>query len=101
MNLLANMAVVIEKELELENQGVPRTRRFIGDDPRVGDDRWYQRRAIRVVELGHDLTEDSQVAVAKTRRKVYPSILSRLFRRPRVGPKMTCEEVCTPEAVRS
>jgi hypothetical protein len=52
------MIVVVEKELELESQGMRRTRRFIGDAA-VGDPRWYQTRLNRVVEIeGHPLEQD-------------------------------------------
>jgi hypothetical protein len=34
---MINMYNVLEKELELESQGIRRTRRWIGDDSRVID----------------------------------------------------------------
>jgi len=58
MNSMVNMITVLEKELDLENQGMRRTRRYIGDAA-VGDPRWYQRRLNRTVETaGYPLGQE-------------------------------------------
>ncbi len=59
MNSMVNMITVLEKELELENQGMRRTRRYIGDAA-VGDPRWYQRKLNRAAKTEGYLVEQDE-----------------------------------------
>ena len=88
MNLLINLAIILEKELELERQGYPRTRRYIGDVSQVADDRCYQRKIVPAAETGHKLGKGS--------REARPSILTRLFRLPRSRPHRAVKNPVRP-----
>jgi hypothetical protein len=77
LNPIVNMIVVLEKELELEKQGLRRTRRWIGDASRVTDAGWYRRKVSPVAESRNSLDEGSKVAEVKHRRDTNRSILTR------------------------
>jgi hypothetical protein len=79
MNPIVNLTIVLEKELELERQGLPRTRRWIGDVSRVADSRWYQAKTTQVSGTGHSLEEVSRMKVAQPERESHSSILTRLL----------------------
>jgi hypothetical protein len=83
MNPIVNMILVLEKELELERQGLRRTRRWIGDVSQVTDARWYQGEVSRVSETKPYLGEVGRVAETKPRREAPRSILARLLHLPR------------------
>jgi hypothetical protein len=74
---MVNLNNNIEKELELEHQGMRRTRRYIGDANSVADVRWYQARAYRIPEYKSNLPENGKVIQTQTRRDVFNSILNR------------------------
>jgi hypothetical protein len=82
MNPIVNLNIVLEKELELERQGMRRTRRWIGDASQVTDARWYQTKLSRFSGIKHNLEEVSRVAETKPRREAPSSILNRLFNLP-------------------
>ena len=79
MNSIINLNIVLEKVLELERQGLRRTRRWIGDASQVIDARWYQGKISQGSESNHYLSEVNRVAEAKPRRKARRSIFARLL----------------------
>jgi len=87
-----NMIIGLEKELELERQGQPRTRRWIGDNRRVVDERWYRSQTVRTPEIGQEPCEGSQVVETGSRRETYRSALARLLRRPRASRQLASHE---------
>jgi hypothetical protein len=92
MIAIVNLNNNIERELELENQGMSRTRRWIGDATQAGDERWYQARAFRIPSFTPQLDQASQMTKDQT---IYQSqrsvldLLSGLFktRRQPIGSK--------------
>ena len=92
MIAIVNLNNNIERELELENQGMSRTRRWIGDATQAGDERWYQARAFRIPSSTPQLNQVSQMTKDQT---IYQSqrsvldLLSGLFktRRQPIGSK--------------
>ena len=79
MNPTVNMIVTLEKELELERQGLRRTRRWIGDASPVTDERWYRGRAGQAAMTGNGLGEVSRAADANPCPDERRSILARLL----------------------
>lgn len=92
MNTMINMIVVVEKELELERQGMRRTRRFIGDARHVSDAQWYQTSIKPVAETRHSLVEASQAAGNQARREAAPSLLARIFHPSHIHQEASCDE---------
>jgi hypothetical protein len=92
MNPMVNTILVLEKELELERQGLRRTRRYIGDLSQVTDARWYQGEVSQVAEAGPYFGEVSRVAEVKPRWEAHRSILVRLFHMPRTRRQPACDE---------
>lgn len=86
MNSMVNMLVVVEKELELESQGMRRTRRYIGD-AKVSDPRWYSRDLNRVVETEGYLVEQDKPCREPLRYK-----LARWFHMPVAQREATSSE---------
>ena len=78
MMQIVNLNNNIEKELELERQGMRRTRRWIGDANQAADARWYQARAYRISSSKRNLDEVSRVAKKQPHREAQGSILDRL-----------------------
>ena len=72
-----NLINDIQKEVELERQGMLRIRRWIGGEIRVNDERWYQARAYRLPESKTNLDEASPMTEDQPRRKTFGSILTR------------------------
>jgi hypothetical protein len=103
MNPMTNTILILEKELELEHQGMRRTRRYIGDAPQVSDPRWYQRQVTPVSENdifheglfhtpqnGKHRSELNQTA--ENLRKARRSFLANLFHLPRAPRQPACDE---------
>ena len=89
---IVNLNNNIERELELENQGMRRTRRWIGDATQAADERWYQARAFRVSSSKPKLDQVSQMTNDQTYYQSQRSVLdliSSLFktRRQPIGSK--------------
>ena len=82
MNPIVNMNIVLEKELELEQQGLRRTRRFIGDASQVVDARWYQAKASQFSGPGRRMEMISPVAENNSLQESFRSILSRFYSPP-------------------
>lgn len=84
MNPMINMILVLEKELEMEQQGMRRTRRYIGDARELIDERWYQTDASQIVETRSNSHESGHHGQVNPDRKIeHQSILGRLFHLPR------------------
>jgi hypothetical protein len=83
MNPIVNLNLILEKELELERQGLRRTRRWIGDACQVTDARWYQGEVGPISATNHYLSEVGRVAGTKPRGEARRSILARLLDSPR------------------
>jgi hypothetical protein len=79
MNPMMNLNLVVEKELELEQQGLRRTRRFIGDANQVVDARWYQTKASQFSGPGQRMDTISPVAENKSFQESLRSILTRFY----------------------
>jgi hypothetical protein len=92
MNPIVNMNIVLEKELELEREGLRRTRRWIGDARQVTDARWYRGGESPVPETKHYLGEVNRIAETKPRREARRSILARLLHLPRTRRQPACNE---------
>ena len=92
MNPMVNMIIVLEKELEMERQGLRRTRRYIGDASQVADPRWYQRDINRAAESKLNLGEVRQVEDSEPCREPFRSRLARLFHLPRLYREPRCNE---------
>ena len=75
---IVNLNNNIEKELELEHQGLRRTRRWIGDANQVADDGWYRTKISKISESSHNLNEISQVRNPQPRWQANSAILTRL-----------------------
>jgi hypothetical protein len=75
---IVNLNNNIEKELELEHQGLRRTRRWIGDANQVAEDGWYRAKINKISGSSHNLNQVSQVANAKPRWQANSAILKRL-----------------------
>ena len=74
---IVNLNNNVEKELEMERQGMNRTRRWIGDATQVTDSRWYQARAYQLTESKHNFDKVSQMAENLPLREAFNSILTR------------------------
>jgi hypothetical protein len=79
MNPMVNMNIVLERELELEREGLRRTRRWIGDASQVTDDRWYWGGASPVPETKRYLDEANRIEGTKLRREARRSVLGRFL----------------------
>ena len=79
MNLIVILNIVMEKELELERQGISRTRRWIGDASQSANPGWYQTRVSQVSRTNHNLDGIIQAPETKPRQDVHRSILTRFF----------------------
>jgi hypothetical protein len=77
MILTVNLNNNVEKELEVERQGMRRTRRWMGDTTQDTDIRWYQASAYRLTESKPNLDEFSQMAEDQPPREAFSSILTR------------------------
>jgi hypothetical protein len=89
---MVNLNNNIEKELEMERQGMNRTRRWIGDATQVTDTRWYQARAYRPTDSKTNLDKIGQISDNQPRREAFNSILTRFsnllsYRRHPIGSK--------------
>lgn len=58
---IVNMLNNIEKEVDLERQGMLRIKRFAGNTSQITDDRWYQARAHRIPKSKANLDDVSQM----------------------------------------
>ena len=76
---MINMYTVLEKELELESQGIRRTRRWIGDDSRVIDGGWYQGKQSLISEHTLDLGEVNRASKFLPGLKTNRSMMGRLL----------------------
>jgi hypothetical protein len=72
----------IHKDVELERQGMRRTRRWMGDTTQDTDIRWYQARAYRLTESKPNLDEFSQMVEDQPPRDAFSSILTRFSNLP-------------------
>lgn len=75
---VVNLNNNIAKELEMERDGMRRTRRWVGDAAQVTDNRWYQTSANQRTQAEGSLDQVSQAAQAQPRRQSSGSILSRV-----------------------
>ena len=75
----ANMILTLEKELELERNGLRRTRRWIGDASQVTDERWYRGTARQLSVTGGGPGEVSRTVETNPCPEARRSILARLF----------------------
>jgi hypothetical protein len=73
------MIPMVNMNLELECEGLRRTRPWIGDAIQVTDDRWYRGGVSPVRETRRYLGEANRIEGTKLRR----SILARLLHLPR------------------
>jgi hypothetical protein len=90
MNPTVNLTLAVEKELELEKQGLSRTRRYIGDVSQVTDTRWYQGGISQVAEARPGLDGMNQIAETKPCPEGRRSILARLFHLPGTRHQSAC-----------
>ena len=74
---IVNITNNVEKEPEMEQQGMRRIRRWIGDVTQSTDVRWYQARAYQLMESKPNLDEVSLLAENQPRREAFRSILIR------------------------
>lgn len=88
MNPMVNLNMNLEKELEMERQGLRRTRRYIGDDRRVADAGWYQSKAAAASERRPNPGIGFRDVETKPRQEQSGSFLGRVFHllRPRRQP---------------
>lgn len=75
---IVNLNNNIDRELELENQGMRRTRRWIGDATQAADERWYQARAFRISSSKPKLEQVSQMTKDHTYYQSQRSVLNLL-----------------------
>jgi hypothetical protein len=83
MNPTINMIIVLEKELDLEHQGMRRTRRYIGDGNLTTDSSWYQASINQGMEARNAVSDAYQLDESSPYKEARRSILSRLFHRTR------------------
>ena len=94
MNPIVNLNLILEKELELERQGLlRRTRRWVGDVDQVADARWYRGGVRPRSAVEHSRDEISCYVEAEPRREARRSLLGRLFHRPRAR-RQTASNKC-------
>lgn len=79
MNLITNLNMMVEKELELEKQGLRRTRRWIGDSVQATDNGWYKSK-LNKVGIVPEINNGIEVDPCKETQN---SILARLISRVR------------------
>ena len=77
MNPIINLNMIVEKELELEKQGLRRTRRWIGDSVQAMDNGWYKTK-LNKVGIVRDFNKGMEVDPCK---EPQTSILTRLLSR--------------------
>ena len=75
---IINLNNIVEKELELESQGFRRTRRWIGDASRVGDEKLYQTKLNQVAIYKDNLNKIKNKPESTPSRQVRNSFLERL-----------------------
>ena len=78
MIAIVNLNNNIDRELELENEGMRRTRRWIGDATQTGDERWYQARAFQISSSKPQLDQVSQMTKDQTAYQSQRSVLDLL-----------------------
>ena len=78
MNSIVQLNLMVDKELELEHQGQPRTRRWIGDANQAADASWYQRRIDRVPATLNYNNDAILMAEAKPQLNIANGILQSL-----------------------
>ena len=79
MNTLVHLNMTIEKELELERQGMRRTRRLIGDASQVRDFRWYERKTSRLPANNQNRDDLNLLTETRSPQKEGTPLLSRIF----------------------
>lgn len=84
MQMMVNLNVAVERELELEQNGQRRTRRWIGDTPRDADPGWYQAKVSQIPVSGYTQNGSSQIEKSSRRSETRNSFLSRLFQFPNI-----------------
>jgi hypothetical protein len=78
MNPMVNLNLMIEKELHLERQGQPRTRRWIGDANHIANDRWYQAKPNRASATRDQLSDPQYMVETQPRWQEPNPILARI-----------------------
>ncbi len=92
MNPMVNMIMILERELELEHQGLRRTRRWVGDVSQVTDARWYRGAAGLVSEISEHKGEVSRDVETKPGCEARRRTPARLPRWARTRRKPVCNE---------
>ena len=76
MNPILNLVNDIQKDVELERQGMLRIRRWIGDTSQVTDNRSYPASAYRFRKTEPNLDENNQMAETQPHHRTLLPILT-------------------------
>ena len=82
MQMIVNLNVAVERELELEQGGQSRTRRWIGDIPRDADPGWHKPKMRQVPAPVYRQNGSSQIEMGGSRSGLAISFLNRFFQMP-------------------
>jgi hypothetical protein len=77
MLTIADLINDIQKDVELERQGMTRIRRWTGDTSQVTGNRKFQANAYQIQNTNSNLDEISHMAETQPRREAFNSILTR------------------------
>lgn len=92
MQMMVNLNVAVERELELEQNGQRRTRRWIGDTPRDADHGWYQSKVSQIPGSIYAQNGSSQIEKSGRRSETRNSFLNRLFQFPNIRQQVAKSE---------
>jgi hypothetical protein len=81
MQMMVNLNVAVEREIELEQSGQRRNRRWIGDTPRDADPGWQRAKLSRVPGSVFRQNGSGQIEMS-THSERHTSFLNRLFQFP-------------------
>jgi hypothetical protein len=95
---IINLYNLLERELEFERQGLRRTRRWIGDDNRVTDDKWFQQGTGPISRHTRLSFVENQPPKTGDHAEKHTSIFSRLLHLPRIRRNQPAVNKCQSSA---